>query len=85
MVGLPNPVPVGVPDATIVALLLELRSGLSCLNDDGAVDRLRHCDGEAIRQIAATLLARKAKNKPHLPPWSEDDVGKLVDIWESLR
>lgn len=71
--------------STIDALLYELRSGLSCLEDDGAVGRLRCCDGYAIRTIAAELLTWKGRNEPCLPPWTEDDVAGLVDVWEALR
>jgi hypothetical protein len=71
--------------ATIEALLYELRSGLSCLEGDGAVNRLRSCDEEAIRTIAAQLLTWEGKSKPWLPPWTKQDVAKLVAIWEALR
>jgi hypothetical protein len=71
--------------STIEALLYELRSGLSCLEDDGAVSRLRRCDGDAIRTISAQLLSWEDKGKPWLPHWTEDDVAKLVAIWEALR
>jgi len=68
------------PASTVEALLFELRSGLSCLADPGACERLRCCDEIAMRTIAARLLSWKDKNKPWLPPWSEEDVAKLVDI-----
>jgi hypothetical protein len=71
--------------STIDALLYELRSGLSCLADDGAIDRLRSCDLTAMRSIAAELLTWKGRNKPWLPHWTEDDVAKLVDVWEALK
>jgi hypothetical protein len=70
--------------STIEALLYELRSGLSCLADEGARDRLRRCDEAAMRTIAAELLTRKSRNKPWLPPWLEEDVAKLLDAREVL-
>ena len=75
----------GAPDSTIEALLYELRSGLSCLSDSGARQRLRSCDEAAIQYIAAELLTWRDKGKPWLPPWSKEDVGKLIDAWEALR
>jgi hypothetical protein len=73
------------PASTVEALLYELRSGLSCLSDHGARDRLRRCGENAIRIIAAELLTRKGKNKPWLPPWSEEDVAKLFAIKGGLK
>jgi hypothetical protein len=66
--------------STIEALLYELRSGLSCLADEGARNRLRCCDEEAMRTIAAELLSWKGKNKSWLPPWTKEDVAKLIDV-----
>jgi hypothetical protein len=71
--------------STVEALLYELPSGLSCLSDEGARNRLRSCDQAAIRTIAAELLSWKSKNKPWLPPWSEDDVAKLLAVKEGLK
>jgi hypothetical protein len=71
--------------STIEALLYELRSGLSCLADAGARDRLLRCDEVAIRAIAAELLTWKGKSKPWLPPWSKEDVAELIDAWEVLK
>jgi hypothetical protein len=70
---------------TIEALLYELRNGLSCLDDEGAVNRLRRCDGAAICTIAAELLSWKNKNKPWLPPWSEEEVAKLIAVKGKLK
>jgi hypothetical protein len=71
--------------STIAALLYELRSGLSCLSDEGARNRLRCCDEAAMRTIAAELLSWRAKNKPWLPPWSEEDVAKLLAVKGALK
>jgi hypothetical protein len=78
-------IPTRTAASTIEALLYELRSGLSCLADEGARNRLRSCDEAAMRVIAAELLSWRSKNKPWLPPWSEDDVAKLAAIWGALR
>jgi hypothetical protein len=71
--------------STIEALLFELRSGLSCLAEDGARGRLLRCDEAVMRAIAAELLTWKDRGKPWLPPWSKEDVTKLIDTWEALR
>jgi len=71
--------------STIEALLYELRCGLSCLADEGTRNRLRCCDETAMRTIAAELLSWKDRNKPWLPPWLEEDVAKLVAVWEALK
>jgi hypothetical protein len=71
--------------STIEALLYELRSGLSCFADEGARSRLMSCDEAAIKTIASELLTWKDRGKPWLPPWSEEDVAKLIDAWEALR
>jgi hypothetical protein len=73
------------PASTIEALLYELRSGLSCLADEDACNRLRSCDEGAMRTIAAELLSWKDKNKPWLPVWSEDDVAKLLAVKGGLK
>jgi hypothetical protein len=77
--------PKGTAASTIEALLYELRGGLSCLADEGAVGRLRSCDADAMRTIAAELLAWKDRGMPWLPPWTEDDAAKLVAVWRTLR
>jgi hypothetical protein len=69
----------------IEALLYELRSGLLCLAGEGARNRLRSCDEAAMRAIAAELLSWKGKRKPRLPPWTEDEVAKLIVIWRGLK
>jgi hypothetical protein len=71
--------------STIETLLYELRSGLSCLADEGARNRLLHCDEAAIRTIAAELLSWKSKNEPCLPPWTKEDVAKLLAVKEGLK
>jgi hypothetical protein len=80
---------VGIPTrtaaSTVGALLYELRSGLFCLENEGALDRLRRCDEAAMRTIALELLSWRRKNKPWLPPWSEDDVAKLLAVKGGLK
>jgi hypothetical protein len=71
--------------STIEALLYELRSGLSCLADQSARDRLGRCDRAAMRAIAKELLRWKSKNEPWLPAWSTEDVAKLLRIRRGLK
>lgn len=80
-----RPTPKTTPGSTVEALLYELRSGLSCLSDPGAKDRLRRCDEAAIRTISAELLTWSTKNKSWLPPWSKEDVAKLLVIWRGVK
>jgi hypothetical protein len=77
----PNP----TAAVTIEALLHELRSGLSCLADPGALDRLWRCDEAAMRTIARELLSWKSKNKPWLPAWSREDVANLLRVRRGLK
>jgi hypothetical protein len=72
------------PQVTVDALLLELRRGLSCLEEPGARDRLRRCDEAAIEQIAVELLTWKDKGKSWLPDWSKDNVETLIKVWRAL-
>jgi hypothetical protein len=77
--------PKGTPASTIEALLYELRAGLSCLADPGARNRLRCCDEAAIGTISSELLTWKEQRKLWLPPWSKEDVAKLLTIWRGLK
>jgi hypothetical protein len=70
--------------STIEALLFELRSGLSCLADAGAYDRLKRCDEAAMLAIAKELLGWKDRNKPWLPVWSREDLETLIDVWREI-
>jgi hypothetical protein len=74
------------PVSTVNALLhVDLRCGLSCLSDSGARDRLRRCDEAAMRTIAEELLSWRDKRSSWLPPWSKEDVAKLLVIWRGLK
>jgi hypothetical protein len=76
----------GTAQSTIDALLHSLRRGLSCLSDPKCLGRLAECDEHAIRTIAAALLTRPGTTEDGpLPPWMQDDVGRLLDIWRSTK
>jgi hypothetical protein len=78
-------VPTKTAPTTIEALLYELRDGLSCLANEGALDRLRRCDRAAMRTIAAEMESWECRGKPWLPAWSTQDVAKLLKIWRGLK
>jgi hypothetical protein len=63
----------GTPSTTIEALMYGLRRGLSCLDDPGNRDRLRCCDGAAMREIVQRLIDRG---------WPDPDIEKLFAMWE---
>jgi hypothetical protein len=73
------------PGATIEALMYVLRGGLGCVDDLGNRDRLRCCDADAIRVIAARLLDMNAQSKGARPDWAGADVAKLISRWKTLR
>jgi hypothetical protein len=63
----------GTPNTTVEALMYGLRRGLSCLDDPGNRDRLRRCDGAAMRAIVQRLIDRG---------WPDHDIEKLFAMWE---
>jgi hypothetical protein len=78
------------PEATIDALLYALRRGLPCLNDQNNVTRLRACDEEAIRRVAASLttwpgVTPDGEVRDWLPAWSQPDIAKLLELWKAIR
>jgi hypothetical protein len=65
----------GTLSTTIEALIYGFRRGLSCLDDPGNRDRLRRCDGVAMREIVQRLINRG---------WPDHDIEKLFAMWELL-
>jgi len=73
------------PVSTIEALMYALRSGLSCLQDEGNRDRLRRCDRPAMKEIATRLLDMKRRSNGGRPDWTKEDVAKLLKAWRAVR
>ena len=73
------------PASTIEALMQALRSGLSCLRDEGNRDRLRRCDRPAMKEIATRLLDMKRRSNGARPDWTKEDVAKLLKAWRAVR
>lgn len=67
-------------EATIEALMFELRDGLGALAEEGTRGRLAGCDRTAVKQVARRLRAGHRFDAK----WNEADVATLILEWESL-
>jgi hypothetical protein len=73
------------PPATVEAVMYSLRErGLACLSEFGTGERLRRCDGAAMKQICGRLENLNTGSKGRLPNWSTQDIEKLIATWREV-
>ena len=69
--------------ATIEALMYELRDGLGALGEDGARGRLARCNKAAMRQVVKRL--RPGQGGRYDPNWNAADIATLMTEWRTLQ
>jgi hypothetical protein len=73
------------PPTTIEALMYSLReSGLECLGEVGTSDRLRRCDGPAMKEICGRLEHLNTGSRSRLRNWPTQDIEKLIATWREV-
>jgi hypothetical protein len=76
------PTPGPAPESTFEALMYQLRSGTSVLEQPSVKDRLGRMNSEQMRK-ACTLLRRR--KMPIGEPWDNDAIQLLITVWRTKK